>query len=172
MTFDLAVISLSDRGVQVTLEDGSPAFWLPRAHVEWRGLLEPGEMVTADIPRWVVAKHRQLQHVRGQYAFPLTPLPGLDPAKSQGAFPMANDTPRGALFRVPEADKKNDKWPDYRGDLTIDGVKWKLAGWVKTDKNGGKYLSLVAKLPDENPAERQQRQPDRSGPDFDSQIPF
>ena len=84
---------------------------------------------------------------------------------------MSNDM-SGALFKVPEDEKKNDRWPDYRGDITIEGVKWRLAGWVKTDKNGGKYLSLVAKLPEENPAERQQQQA-QGGPSFrDDRVPF
>jgi hypothetical protein len=96
----------------------------------------------------------------------------------------------GALFRIPDEDKKNDRWPDMRGDLTIAGVKYKLAGWTKQDKNGKKYLALTAKPAEEQQQQRPaeppanayaqakgrsepQRQQDRGGPDFGGDhIPF
>jgi hypothetical protein len=101
-----------------------------------------------------------------------------------------NNEGRGALFRIPDDDKKNDRWPDMRGDIVIGGIKHKLAGWTKTDKNGRRYLSLIAKpleeqhqpQPQQQPAnsyaaardrEERQRQPDRGGPDFGGDsIPF
>jgi hypothetical protein len=67
---------------------------------------------------------------------------------------MADDTPRGngALFRVRE--KKNDRGPDYTGDITspTTGEKIELAGWIREDRNGNKYLSLSS----QPPRERQQ----------------
>lgn len=83
---------------------------------------------------------------------------------------MANDAGRGALFRVPEDEKKNDKWPDFRGDIVIEGRKWKLAGWTKEDKNGRKYLSLVAKQAEEQ-GDRQARA-GAQRPISDGDIPF
>ena len=86
---------------------------------------------------------------------------------------MANDTPRGALFRVPDDEKKNDRWPDFRGDLTVEGRKWKLAGWTKEDKNGRKYLSLVARPAEDRGDDHQQAT--RSSwqkPLDDDSIPF
>ncbi len=45
----------------------------------------------------------------------------------------------GALFRN---DKQgNEARPDYRGDITIGGVKYRLSGWVKEGQRG-KFLSL------------------------------
>lgn len=84
---------------------------------------------------------------------------------------MANDTPRGALFRVPDDEKKNDRWPDFRGDIVIEGRKWKLAGWTKEDKNGRKFLSLVAKPADERADDSQQARRQAQRP-LDSEIPF
>ena len=45
-------------------------------------------------------------------------------------------------------DKKSDKAPSYRGELTIEGLDgiYEASIWVKTDKNGKKYLSLSIKL--------------------------
>jgi hypothetical protein len=177
MNVEVAIVDASERGIQVSLGDDGAPFWLPRSApgLVWSARPEIGDVVMVRVPDWLCVKHGQLQSLRHQRSLRFhQPLPGLGPeASKEGSFPMANDTPRGALFRVPEADKKNDKWPDYRGDLTIEGVKWKLAGWVKTDKNGGKYLSLVASLPEQRADDRQQRQPDRGGPDFGGDsIPF
>ena len=47
----------------------------------------------------------------------------------------------GALFR--EAEKKSDRHPDYRGNLTIRGEVFRLSGWVKETRDGKKYLSLA-----------------------------
>lgn len=62
----------------------------------------------------------------------------------------------GALFA---ADKKNDSWPDRRGDLYLSReliqsllaqpdplVKLSLSGWLK-EANGKKFLSLSASEP-------------------------
>jgi hypothetical protein len=103
---------------------------------------------------------------------------------------MSNDRDMsGALFKVPEDEKKNDRWPDYRGDIMIEGTKYRLSGWVKEGKKG-KYLSLAAKPAEETQQQRPaeppanayaqakgrsepQRQQDRGGPDFGGDsIPF
>ena len=52
---------------------------------------------------------------------------------------------QGALHRV--ADKQgNARRPDYTGELNIDGVTYRLAGWIKAGKTS-KWLSLTAELP-------------------------
>lgn len=51
----------------------------------------------------------------------------------------------GAMF-VNEK-RGNEKAPDRRGEITIQGQKWELAGWLKTSKTGTKFLSLKAQLP-------------------------
>jgi hypothetical protein len=45
----------------------------------------------------------------------------------------------GALFKN---DKKNDRQPDYQGDLDINGVAHRLVGWKKQGKSGV-FLSLA-----------------------------
>jgi hypothetical protein len=179
----LHVLDVRSKGVKVATPASTDVpFWLPRASVTWSAEPEPGAKLTATVPRWLATKHHQLLKLRGQYAIPLNPTPGLDPDKAQGAFPMADDN-RGALFRIPDDEKKNDRWPDMRGDLTIDGVKYKLAGWTKSDKNGRKYLALTAKPADEQRQQPEQqnayaaakgRQVPAGGPTFDREdsIPF
>jgi uncharacterized protein (DUF736 family) len=47
----------------------------------------------------------------------------------------------GRLFRNDR--KKSDKQPDFGGDATIDGVKFRLAAWAKeSNRADGKWLSI------------------------------
>ena len=50
---------------------------------------------------------------------------------------------RGALFRVEE--KKDPKHADYSGNINADGKDYWLSGWIKTSKEGKKYMSLSVK---------------------------
>ena len=68
----------------------------------------------------------------------------------------------GGLFRNNFKEKPNQ--PDFRGDITILGERYLLAGWLKKGKRG-KYLSIVAR-PDEQ--EREQAPQERTG----DAIPF
>jgi hypothetical protein len=76
---------------------------------------------------------------------------------------MAYDnTNSGALFINDKGD--NDKRPDYRGTINIEGVIYKLAGWKRelrdeTGKVTGKMLSLKAERKDEAPLAQQMTPP-------------
>jgi hypothetical protein len=52
----------------------------------------------------------------------------------------------GALFKnlKKATDEGKPSWPDYVGDITINGTKYRLASWLK-DGAKGKYLSLSAR---------------------------
>jgi uncharacterized protein (DUF736 family) len=57
---------------------------------------------------------------------------------------MADYTNTGALFTN---DKKgNDKAPDYKGKINLNGTDYDLAGWKKQGKNGT-FLSLKISEP-------------------------
>lgn len=54
-----------------------------------------------------------------------------------------DNTNSGTLFKNDKGD--NDKRPDYRGKIDINGVEYNLSAWVKVMKDGtGKFLSLKA----------------------------
>jgi hypothetical protein len=74
-----------------------------------------------------------------------------------------DNTNTGALFAN---DKEgNEKRPDYRGKLNINGVEYRLSGWVRTPKSGGKkFLSLKAE-----PIEQAPPRP-APGPPYPSQA--
>jgi uncharacterized protein (DUF736 family) len=40
-----------------------------------------------------------------------------------------------------ELEKRNDKSPDYRGNIIVNGEEFELAAWDGVAKNGNKYVS-------------------------------
>ena len=46
----------------------------------------------------------------------------------------------GALFT--NKSKKEDKHPDYTGNINVEGKELQIAGWKKVSKNGTTFLSL------------------------------
>jgi hypothetical protein len=58
--------------------------------------------------------------------------------------PMSSYKPHnngGVLFRNNK--RESEKAPDYRGDIDVAGVEYKIAGWIKTAANGSKFMSLA-----------------------------
>jgi uncharacterized protein (DUF736 family) len=73
----------------------------------------------------------------------------------------------GALFRNDK--KQKDTHPDYRGDAVINGVKVKIAAWLKQDKNGSKFFSLKF---EEDTGERARPPTVPISRDLDDEVPF
>jgi hypothetical protein len=81
-----------------------------------------------------------------------------------------DNTNRGALFRNDAKDPTDDKERDYSGTLNIAGDEYWLSGWVRTSKNGRKFLSLSVKpkpKQDNPPATNKSR-----ADDFGDEIAF
>lgn len=95
----------------------------------------------------------------------------------------------GVLFKNDRREK--DTHPNYKGNARVDGVDYFFDVWVKTDKNGNKYMSASFKRKEKQSApvpDRQQqardgyrdrattpKQPDvapKDDDDLDSSIPF
>lgn len=58
-----------------------------------------------------------------------------------------DNTNTGALFKNDKGG--NDKRPDRRGTINIEGVEYKISGWLRTPKNGGdQFLSIKAERAD------------------------
>ena len=60
-----------------------------------------------------------------------------------------DNTNRGALFKNER--RKTDKHPDYTGEIDVQGVAYRLAGWVRESKQGKKFLSLAITPLDDQP---------------------
>jgi uncharacterized protein (DUF736 family) len=65
-----------------------------------------------------------------------------------------NNTNRGALFKNER--RKTDKHPDYTGEIDVEGVAYRLAGWVRESKKGRKFLSLAITPLDDQPRRAEQ----------------
>lgn len=58
-----------------------------------------------------------------------------------------DNTNTGALFINDKAG--NDKRPDRKGTLNVEGVEYQISGWIREKKNGGeKFLSLKVERKD------------------------
>lgn len=91
-----------------------------------------------------------------------------------------DDNMKGVLFRAKE--RASDKHPEYTGNLVIGGVKYRLAAWVNTSKDGQKYFSIKASEPRDEDQRRDQPVMDRGqqgrggagygSAGLDDEIPF
>jgi uncharacterized protein (DUF736 family) len=60
-----------------------------------------------------------------------------------------DNTNKGVLFR--DANKEEgSKKPDYTGKIDVNGKEYRLAGWLREAKTGGKFLSLSISEPRAN----------------------
>ena len=66
---------------------------------------------------------------------------------------MAQRELSGILFRNDR--KTSDKHPDYRGEATLEGKPWRLAGWIKEGRDG-KFLSIAFSEPQQRQAPPQE----------------
>ena len=51
-----------------------------------------------------------------------------------------DDEGHGVLFINDK--KQNERQPDYKGNITVNGVKHELAAWLKISKAGNQFLSI------------------------------
>lgn len=85
-----------------------------------------------------------------------------------------DNTNSGVLFKN---DKNgNEKRPDYKGSININGQDFFLSSWIRVDKSGNKFMSLKAE-----PKNKTNKPPQRQAPtgstgsgfdDMDDDIPF
>ena len=78
---------------------------------------------------------------------------------------------RGVLFA--NRDRKTEKHPNAKGEITIDGKEYWLAAWTQTSKNGMKYQSLKAEPKEESRKTTSDQRGDFGADDgLEGSIPF
>lgn len=77
---------------------------------------------------------------------------------------------RFALFINDKED--NPCRPDRTGSMEINGVEYKLSGWLKKDKNNQTYLSGTVQLKVEKASEDGTVRQPVAATDFDDDVPF
>ena len=79
---------------------------------------------------------------------------------------MENDN-SGALFKNDR--KEQEKQPDYKGSLTVNGSEYWISAWLNESKSGQKYMGLKVNL-----KEQQQgpAAPKNDAVEFDDDVPF
>ncbi len=76
----------------------------------------------------------------------------------------------GALF---QNRKQNEKQPDVRGNLLLDGKEYEIAGWQKSTRNGDPWWALKVQLARPKPQQSQApRQSAPTGGDPGEDIPW
>lgn len=84
-----------------------------------------------------------------------------------------DNTNRGVLFKNDKTGG-NPNWPDYRGNINVDGAEFWLDAWVKDGKKG-KFMSLSIKPKKQDGQRTTQNEAPRvqdNPTDFDDDIPF
>lgn len=72
----------------------------------------------------------------------------------------------GVLFK--NENKDNDKKPDYKGSIVVNGQDYWLSAWIKTGKNG-KFMGLAVSPKNAQPTPVKAS---NSVTDMESDIPF
>lgn len=83
-----------------------------------------------------------------------------------------DNTNRGGLWKNDRKEKESQ--PDYTGNINVAGREFRLSAWIKTAKDGKKFMSLSVK-----PKEEKSELAPKGEPDFvqrrgvmDDEIPF
>ena len=79
---------------------------------------------------------------------------------------MENDN-SGALFKNDR--KEQEKQPDYKGSLTVNGAEYWISAWLNESKSGQKYMGLKINLKEHQQAPEA---PKNDAVDFDDDVPF
>lgn len=78
-----------------------------------------------------------------------------------------DNTNSGVLFNNREAKGDNERAPDYKGSINVNGEEFWLSAWIKEGQKG-KFMSLSIKPKEQAPAKQAPRRPSRDS----DEVPF
>ena len=90
-------------------------------------------------------------------------------------MPEYDNNMRGVLFKnkgKEPGDPTTEKWPDYKGNCEIEGVKYWLSAWIKKSRDGMTFMSLALQEQDERKSGKSKRGEADNQAGFDDEIPF
>lgn len=86
---------------------------------------------------------------------------------------MAYEQKEGDFALFPNDRKSNDRAPDWKGTIVINGTKMEIAGWNKPGRSGdfiaGKWQPMRERQPPRDPPKRDDDPPHQ---DFNDPVPF
>jgi hypothetical protein len=141
-------------------------FFVSDEDVRWLSTPMAGRIGRALFRRETAASYEELQ-IASDVAFEVSDYETTDGEGDNGMDNKPEDVGSGALFKNDRKEKPSH--PDYRGDCTIEGMKFWVSGWIKEGKSG-KYMSLAFRRADD-PAEAKSKSTDKAVADRDA-IPF
>ena len=81
-----------------------------------------------------------------------------------------DNTNSGALFKNDKGD--NEKRPDYKGNINVDGQEFYISAWLREAKSGKKFMSLKVEPKDKDAAPKTGGKPEFKSECDDQDIPF
>jgi len=82
-----------------------------------------------------------------------------------------DNTNSGVLFNNREAKGNNERAPDYKGSINVDGVEFWLSAWIKEGQKG-KFMSLSVQPKEAKAPAKPARQARPSRDEDDLGVPF
>ena len=73
-----------------------------------------------------------------------------------------DNTNSGALFKNKDKTAEKPNWPDYNGNIDVEGKQYWIRAWIKKSKGGQTFMSLALEPKEES----QQAAPDSDPPPF------
>jgi|DEB0MinimDraft_3_1074331.scaffolds.fasta_scaffold185980_1 uncharacterized protein (DUF736 family) len=74
-----------------------------------------------------------------------------------------NNEKSGALFKNTKATEEN-KQPQYRGSVVVEGVEYSVASWIRKSKKGVTYMSLKLSEKEDSPSSSSSAASDADAP--------
>jgi hypothetical protein len=84
-----------------------------------------------------------------------------------------DNTNRGVLYKNDR--RENDKQPNFKGRINIDGTEYWLSGWSAKKEDGETYVRLArgdVRVPTANGASMTKPAPRRASASLDDDMPF
>jgi hypothetical protein len=81
-----------------------------------------------------------------------------------------DNTNRGAIWK--NRDKTEDKHPDFKGQLNVDGVDYWVSAWKRKEGDAANKPALSFSIKPKEEAQKPVEKPEKANADMNDEIPF